>query len=170
MPHSPAARSDQAPAYSPFAQLEPELLALCKAAFTHHQAGQFVEAGRLYVQILARNSALPEIHNNLGHALIALGKPAPAAAACQRASELKPDYPEAFCNWGLALAELERFDEAEAKYRQAIKISPRFAGAYNNLGLLLKERGRLIGAQQALKACCAPISCPLSLSNNPRLL
>ncbi len=151
MPHSPAARSDQAPAYSPFAQLEPELLALCKAAFTHHQAGQFVEAGRLYVQILARNSALPEIHNNLGHALIALGKPAPAAAACQRASELKPDYPEAFCNWGLALAELERFDEAEAKYRQAIKISPRFAGAYNNLGLLLKERGRLIGAQQAFE-------------------
>ncbi len=152
MPHSPAARSHQASIYSPFAQLDPELLALCKAAFTHHQVGQFVEAGRLYVQILERNSALPEIHNNLGHALIALGKPAPAAAACQRASELKPDYPEAFCNWGLALAELERFDEAEAKYRQAIKISPRFAGAYNNLGLLLKERGQLIGAQQAFEA------------------
>jgi tetratricopeptide (TPR) repeat protein len=151
VPHSLAARSDPAAGDSPFAQLDSNLLLLCKAAFAHHQAGQFAEAARLYVQILARNSALPEIHNNLGHALIMLGKPAPAAAACQRASELKRDYPEAFCNWGLALAALERFDEAEAKYRQAIRISPRFAGAYNNLGIVLKDKGRLTEAERAFE-------------------
>ncbi len=129
-------------------RLDVKLLSLCKDAFTRHQAGRFVEAIQLYGRIIALNSALPEIHNNLGHALSALGKFAAATTAFQRAIELKPNYPEALCNWGLALAELERFDEAEAKYRQAIKGNPRFAGAYNNLGLLLKERGRLKEAQQ----------------------
>jgi tetratricopeptide (TPR) repeat protein len=129
-------------------RLDVKLLALCKDALTHHQAGQFVEAIHLYERIIALNSALPEIHNNLGHALSALGEPAPAAAAFERAIELKPDYPEALCNWGRVLADQERFDDAETKYRQAIMVNPRLAGAYNNLGLLLKETGRLKEARQ----------------------
>ena len=94
---------------------------------------------------------IPDIHNNLGHALAALGRPTAASAAFARAIELKPVYPEALCNWGLALAELDRFDEAESKYRQAITANPRFAGAYNNLGLLLKATGRLTEAQLAFE-------------------
>jgi tetratricopeptide (TPR) repeat protein len=127
------------------------LLKLCNDAFARHGAGQFAEAIRLYEQILASRADLPDIHNNLGHALAALGRPAAASTSFARALELKSDYPEALCNWGLALTDLERFDEAEAKYRQAIRTSPRFAGAYNNLGLLLKATGRLAQAGQAFQ-------------------
>jgi tetratricopeptide (TPR) repeat protein len=127
------------------------LLKLCNDAFARHGAGQFAEAIRLYEQILASRADLPDIHNNLGHALAALGRPAAASTSFAHALELKSDYPEALCNWGLALTDLERFDEAEAKYRQAIRTSPRFAGAYNNLGLLLKATGRLAQAGQAFQ-------------------
>lgn len=127
------------------------LRALCGDALAHHQAGRFTEAIRLYERILAVGYHLPDVHNNLGHALAALGKAEAAIAAFQHAIALRPDWPEALCNWGLALAELERFDEAEAKYRQAIKIHPAFPGAYNNLGLLLKEDGRLTEARQAFE-------------------
>jgi tetratricopeptide (TPR) repeat protein len=134
-----------------FRSLPNPLPRLCDDAFKHHAAGQFAEAISLYQRILSFTADLPDIQNNLGHALAALGRPAAAATAFARALELRSDYPEALCNWGLALTDLERFDEGEAKYRQAIRTSPRFAGAYNNLGLLLKTTGRLTQAEQAFK-------------------
>jgi tetratricopeptide (TPR) repeat protein len=142
------------------------LLTLCNAAFRRHGAGEFAAAIRLYQQILAFKPDLPDIHNNLGHALAALGKPTAATGAFAHAIELKPAYPEALCNWGLALAELERFDEAETKYRQAIEANPRFAGAYNNLGLLLKATGRLTDAQYAFQQAIALSPTDFSLYDN----
>jgi tetratricopeptide (TPR) repeat protein len=124
---------------------------LCNEAFGHHRAGRFTEAIGLYNQILSIKPDLPEIYNNLGHALASLGKPEAAALAYQCAIELKSDHPRALCNWGLALAEMGRSAEAEAKYREAIRIDPAFDGAYNDLGLLLKEEGRLPEAKQAFE-------------------
>jgi tetratricopeptide (TPR) repeat protein len=142
------------------------LLTLCNAAFRRHGAGEFAAAVRLYEQILSLKADIPDIHNNLGHALAALGRPTAASAAFAHAIELKPVYPEALCNWGLALAELERFDEAECKYRQAIIANPRFAGAYNNLGLLLKATGRLTEAQHAFEQAIALSPRDFSLYDN----
>lgn len=144
-------RSGQRPADSLNLNFASALLALSDDAVAHHRAGRFPEAIRLYQRILALKFDLPEIHNNLGHALGAVGRAPAAALAFQRAIKLKPHNPEALCNWGLALADLDRLDEAEAKYRAAIRINPRFASAYNNLGLLLKERGRLAESTQAFE-------------------
>ncbi|MGB6534438.1 MAG: sulfotransferase [Xanthobacteraceae bacterium] len=118
---------------------------------THHRNGRFAEAVGLYERIILLGLDTPQIRNNLGHALGALGKTDLAVIAFQRAIEQKPDYAEALCNLGLALANLERFDEAEAKYRQAIKANTRCAGAYNNLGILLKEKGRFTEARAAFE-------------------
>jgi tetratricopeptide (TPR) repeat protein len=142
------------------------LLTLCNAAFKRHGAGEFAQAIRLYEQILAIRPDLSDIHNNLGHALAALGRPTAAVTAFARAVELKPAYPEALCNWGLALAELDRLDEAEAKYRQAIEVAPRFAGAHNNLGLLLKATGRLMDAKRAFKQAIALAPKDFSIYHN----
>jgi Flp pilus assembly protein TadD len=127
------------------------LLALCRDAVERHRTGQLVDAVRLYELILSLRADLPDICNNLGHALMSLGRPAPAASAFQQAIRLEPDFPAALCNLGWALKELERLDEAETAYLQAIRVNPRFAGAYNNLGLLRKEQGRLIEAAQGLQ-------------------
>jgi Flp pilus assembly protein TadD len=127
------------------------ILDLCSQAFAHHRNGRFAEAIALYRRILSLRPDLPDIYNNFGHALAALGKPDAAVLAFECAVALKPDYPEAFCNWGLALAELGRFDDADAKYRQALAVDPAFAGAYNNIGLLLKAKGRLPEAAVAFE-------------------
>ena len=167
MAHALLARANPEPVRAfDFRPLANSLLQICNDAFARHGAGQFAEAIRCYELILSINPALPDIQNNLGHALAALGRPAAAAAAFSRAIELKPDYPEALCNWGLALAELECFDEAESKYRKAIAIDPRFAGAYNNLGLLLKATGRLTEAQRAFEQAIALSPGDFSLYEN----
>jgi Flp pilus assembly protein TadD len=129
-----------------------DLASLCNWAFAHHRDGRFAEAIVLYRQILSLKPDLPDIYNNFGHALAALGKPDAAILAFECAVGLKPANPEALCNWGLALAELGRFEDADAKYRQAIAVNPAFAGAYNNIGLLLKARGRLPEAAAAFEA------------------
>jgi Flp pilus assembly protein TadD len=144
-------QSDRESAHFAAVEVANTLPGLCNEALAHHQAGRFADAIGLYQRILSLRPDLPEIYNNFGHALAALGKPAAAIVAFQCAVELKPDNPEAFCNWGLALAELGRLDDAEAKYRQAIQVRPRFDGAYNNLGLLLKARGRLAEARAAIE-------------------
>jgi Flp pilus assembly protein TadD len=147
LPQSNPERAHTAPAGS----ADNLLPGLCNEAFGHHRAGRFAKAIALYSQILSVRPDLPEIYNNLGHALAALGKPEPAALAFQCATELKSDHPKALCNWGLVLAEMGRSAEAEAKYREAIRIDPGFDGAYNDLGLLLKEEGRLSEARQAFE-------------------
>jgi tetratricopeptide (TPR) repeat protein len=152
VPNPLLARSNREPVHSACdAGRTHTLLTLCNDALTHHKVGRFAEAASLYERIILLGLDLPQIHNNLGHALGALGKPESAVIAFQRAIEHKPDYAEALCNLGLALANLERFDEAEARYRQAIGADPRCAGAYNNLGILLKEKGRLAEARQAFE-------------------
>ncbi len=152
MPRPLLARATREPVHSARdAKLTDTLLALCSDALTHHRAGRFAEAVSLYERVILLGLDAPQIHNNLGHALGALGKPESAVIALQRAIERKPDYAEALFNLGFALANLERFDEAEVKYRQAIKVDPRCAGAYNNLGILLKEKGRFTEAREAFE-------------------
>jgi len=67
------ARSQQEPAHSASLNLANALSALAKGAVVHHQAGRYAEAIRLYERILAVKADFPEIHNNWGHALSALG-------------------------------------------------------------------------------------------------
>jgi tetratricopeptide (TPR) repeat protein len=143
---------NQPPADAAPVGLAATLRALGDEACAHHVAGQYAQAVARYTQMLSLKADEPEIYNNLGHALAALGKTEAAILAFECVIALNPGNPEALCNWGLALVELGRFDEAEGKYRRAIATSPGFAGAYNNLGLLLKARGRLAEASTAIEA------------------
>jgi tetratricopeptide (TPR) repeat protein len=141
----------QQPADAATIGLADTLRALGNEACAHHVAGRYAEAIARYKQMLSLKADVPEIYDNLGHALAALGKPETAILAFECAGALKPDNPATLCNWGLALADLGRFDDAEAKYRRAIEVNPDFAGTYNNLGLLLKAKGRLTEASAAIE-------------------
>jgi tetratricopeptide (TPR) repeat protein len=142
---------NQQPADAATIGLADTLRALGNDACAHHVAGRYAEAIARYKQMLSLKADVPEIYDNLGHALAALGKPETAILAFQCAGALKPDNAATLCNWGLALADLGRFDDAEAKYRRAIEVNPDFAGTYNNLGLLLKAKGRLAEASEAIE-------------------
>jgi tetratricopeptide (TPR) repeat protein len=120
-------------------------------AVAFHQAGRLDQAVTLYRRIIAREPDLPEVHGNLGTALVALGRLSEAAASCQRAIELDPDKPKVWCQWGAALAGLGRLAEAEAKLRRAILLDRDFAAAHCQLGNILRQSGCLDAAEDMLR-------------------
>jgi tetratricopeptide (TPR) repeat protein len=136
--HRLHAQPDRVPARSTALPPADHLPALFAQALDRQRAGHAAEAAALYECILAINADLPEIHNNLGAALVSLGRLVEAEAAYHRAVAIRSDYAEAYYNLGSTLAVLRRFDEAEPMYRRALALMPDFAGAYGNLGHTLR--------------------------------
>jgi len=83
---------------------------------------------------------LPEVHANLGNALVDQGKLDEAVAAFRRAIALRPNFAEAHSNLGDALQDEGQLEEAIAAYGRAIALRPNFSEAYSNLGNALREK------------------------------
>jgi protein O-mannosyl-transferase len=129
------------------------LLALAVATWT--RAGVYANSETLWQDTVTKNPQAWAGHNNLGLALLQAGQPEKAAAAFQRALQLKPDFADACNNLGIALKRTGRFSEAIRSYEQALQIKPNFAEAYYNLGDALEQVGRIEDAinqyEQALR-------------------
>jgi tetratricopeptide (TPR) repeat protein/2-polyprenyl-3-methyl-5-hydroxy-6-metoxy-1,4-benzoquinol methylase len=113
-------------------------------ALRHHQAGRLVDAAHRYRRILAVNPRdYPEVHMNLGLALLQQGKLDEAATSYKEALELRPNDVEGLLNLGNILGDLGKPDEAIACYRKALVISPDFPDVHNSLGATLYGLGML---------------------------
>ena len=90
----------------------------------------------------------------MGYILRKQHKLAEAAAHCQRAIALRPDFAEAHNNLGRILRSQGRLEEALACFEQATALRPNFAEAHCSLGNVLASLARLDEAearfQQAL--------------------
>jgi tetratricopeptide (TPR) repeat protein len=87
--------------------------------------------------------ASPEVHNDLGVALTALGRLEEAIENFQQALSLKPGFPQAHGGLGNALRLKGRLEEAASQYERMLVLRPDDAGARNNLAGLLMMRGRV---------------------------
>jgi predicted O-linked N-acetylglucosamine transferase (SPINDLY family) len=98
---------------------------------------------------------LPEVHNNLGVALLDLKRFDDSISAFEQAIRIKPDLAEAHSNLGNALTVAGRPEEAFAAYRKAIGIHQDYAEGYFNFGNALSAAGRIEEAvesyQQAIR-------------------
>ncbi|MBP2229053.1 tetratricopeptide (TPR) repeat protein [Azospirillum agricola] len=119
--------------------------------------GSMLQALGRHAESIARLSALvgeypdrPDLHGNLGNALLGAGDYRAAAASFRRALALDPGYCEAESNLGLALAwqgedgEEEiagRSGPVERCYRRALILQPDFAAARWNRSLCLLLSG-----------------------------
>lgn len=113
-------------------------------AVRHHQAGRLIEAAERYRQILAVDSShYPEVHANLGLALLQQGNLDEAAISYQRTLDLRSNDVEALLNLGNILGDLGKPDEAIACYRKALVFRPDFSEVHNSLGCTLHALGRL---------------------------
>ncbi len=96
-----------------------------------------------------------EAQDNLGVALVRLGRIQEAIPHYEQALRLNPDYAEVHDNLGLALMSLGRVPEAIGQFEQALTIKPGFAVAHGNLGMALVRLGRIQEAiphyEQALR-------------------
>ncbi|MDH5526600.1 MAG: tetratricopeptide repeat protein [Nitrospirota bacterium] len=91
------------------------------------QQGAYEHAVEIYTEVLRKVPDAPRIHNNLGFALMQLGRYEESlphfAAAAENQHGDHPD-PALLHNWGTALEKLERFEEAAEKYAAAAEADP----------------------------------------------
>ena len=121
---------------------EREAVRMFGDALAHHRNDELEEAARLYGRALILNPNIPDIYNNLGVALRALGKLEASAACYHRALALSPDNGGAYTNLGNVLRGLGQYKAAAASHRRAVELTPDNADALYNLGLALRETGQ----------------------------
>jgi tetratricopeptide (TPR) repeat protein len=111
-------------------------------------AGRFRAALRIKPDI-------PQAHNNLGTALMRLGRLDEADAAYQRAVALAPGDAEVRHNFGVLLERLGRHEEAAGQAREAIRLAPDRAAPHATLADALQSLGRLEEAVDAYRQAIA---------------
>lgn len=118
------------------------LLALAFA--THRQLGYWSSNYELWTHALAVTDKNFIAQNNLGGALLLLGKPDEAYAHFQAAAEINPNDPMSRSNLGAYLQEHGKLSEAMAQYDRSISLTSDpglLAATYANLGTAYRNLG-----------------------------
>ncbi|MBI5137475.1 MAG: tetratricopeptide repeat protein [Nitrospirae bacterium] len=121
------------------------------AAQLEMRQGAYEHAVDLYAEVLENVPRAPNIHTNMGFALLQLDRHAEALAHFETAQAQlgagKADV-SLLHNWASALERLDRLEEAEAKYAEAAQVDPGRASVLINWANLLGRMGRLDDAEQ----------------------
>jgi predicted TPR repeat methyltransferase len=88
----------------------------------------------------------PDLHNNHGNVLKALGRLDEAEAAYERALTLRPQDPAALSNLGAVARERGQYAHAELLLQDAIAIAPGHYEAYQQLASVFRRQNRLAEA------------------------
>jgi hypothetical protein len=120
--------------------------------FTRLQAayGRRVAEGSITFNrfLLAQDSDNARAHNNLGIALVALGRNSEGLEEFRHAARLKPDFDEAHYHLGVMAGLANKSEEAEKEFLAAIAANPEHYKARNNLGTIYLEQRRLDEAKR----------------------
>ncbi|WP_287222594.1 tetratricopeptide repeat protein [Mesorhizobium sp.] len=108
-----------------------------------HRSKQFLDAQRIYLQVLAANPRHYDANYLLGVLCLQAGRYQAADTYLARATEINPKAAAAYNNRGHALRGLKRYDEALECYEKAIGVKPDFVQAMNNRGVTLRALGRI---------------------------
>ncbi len=122
---------------------------------SHNYAALFSQSKTLWAYTVQYNPHSVVAHNNLGDALMHIGRVSEAIEQFKQALKIKPDYATAHINLGNAFVRTGRVSEAVGQFEEAVKIIPDRAEVHNNLGVALMYAGRMSEAigqlGQALK-------------------
>jgi predicted O-linked N-acetylglucosamine transferase (SPINDLY family) len=110
---------------------------------THHSAGRFAEAEKIYRQVLAQQPNHADALHSLGLLAASGGQMGTAVELIGQAVRLKPDDAVAQSDLGAALKGVGRTDEAIASLQKAVGLKPDLVDAQYNLGNALKDARRL---------------------------
>jgi predicted O-linked N-acetylglucosamine transferase (SPINDLY family) len=103
---------------------------------------RFDEAADFFQEVLLHQPECAGAWNNLGLALLHLGRTDAAERCFRQTVSLQPDLAEAYNNLGFVLVQMGRPEEAVDRLRRAVALQPDLAEAHNNLGLALWHLGR----------------------------
>jgi len=108
-------------------------------AIDFHQAGNLIEAERLYRAILAETPDNPDALALFGVLLDGKGEHERAVELIGKATKLDPKTPLFQLQLGNALMNLKRTDEAIAVFRNAAALQPTLSEAHYNIGNALRR-------------------------------
>lgn len=118
----------------------------------------FQENKRFEESLAATRKALlvlPEdaaVHNNMGAALLGLGRISEAEVSFKKALSIAPGYAKSLNNLGTLLRQQGNLAEAETHFRNALKTSPANALAHIRLGNTLELQNKLRLAHQSYRS------------------
>jgi protein O-GlcNAc transferase len=118
-----------------------DIHALLSEGLKNHDANRFVEAEKLYRQVLRIDAQNADALHLLGLMAHELGNHAAAVPLIEKAIVQRNDIPQFHNNLGNALKELNRLDDSISHYKKALKLMPDYADAINNLGNAYNELG-----------------------------
>jgi Flp pilus assembly protein TadD len=125
------------------------LAALMVSART--QVAYWRNSETLWTHTLACTTGNVVAHNNLGEALLQMGRADEAAVQFREALEIQPNSAQAHNNLGTILAQKNEADEAIAHFQKALQIQPQNWEAHGNLAsVLFYQKGR---ADEAMAHC-----------------
>ena len=107
----------------------------------------YTEATDHYRELLELDPRHAVARNNLGAALVKLGRLKEAEEQFRRALGIKATYPDPHGNLGAVLQWTGRIAESETALRRALKLKPTYSDAQANLGTTLILLGRLPDAK-----------------------
>lgn len=112
-----------------------------QAAVAHYQAGDLLQAVRVFCQVLQVHPDHADTLLSLGIIQLQLGYREQAIELLTRVLTVEPEYVEAHFNLGNALLSQGKLAEAAGCYRRALALWPEYVEAHFNLGnALLGER------------------------------
>ncbi|HYD64558.1 tetratricopeptide repeat-containing glycosyltransferase family protein [Azospirillum sp.] len=118
-----------------------QLKALLDQGLRHHHAGRLPEALDCYARYTQHDLTQPDVLNNMGVALRALGHHHAAVASYERALALNPGAPGTWTNMGNALRELGLFERALAAHARAGELGDLNPTLLHNIGIVYRDMG-----------------------------
>jgi tetratricopeptide (TPR) repeat protein len=117
-----------------------------------HQAGRFIEAERIYDDVLKVDRRNPDALNLKGLIASQHGRHTESLALFDLAIAALPKYADAHFNKALALSALGRAEDALRSYRDVMRLNPGHADARLNAGIVLHGAGRSNEAIEEFRA------------------
>lgn len=111
--------------------------ALLQSALRFHQAGQLMDAARIYSDIIRSNPQHFEALYRLGLIHLQSGRFADAERLLTIAIRLQPQVPETYYVHGCSLQSLERHEDALKSFARALALKPDYVEVRNNRGVSL---------------------------------